>query len=65
MIIVAIYKNYNTKIAVSLETKIVLKIVNILVNYNVTIIVIAKVSIFYLIFRSFFIFSLVKIVMER
>lgn len=58
----AIYKNHNARAATSLKIEISLIIANIPANCNVAKIAVVKLNLFHLIFRSVFIFLLIKMI---
>lgn len=58
----AIYKNHNVGAATSLKIEISLKIADIPANCNVAKIAVVKLNLFHLIFRSVFIFLLIKMI---
>lgn len=51
MIVIVACKNNNMGVAASLKTERLLKIINILVDYNTIIIITTKMCFFYLIFK--------------
>lgn len=64
-IIGATYKNHSKEIVTSLKIEIPLKTADISADCNTTAVVTAEVGLFYLIFSSIFIFSLIKIITEE